>query len=574
MVDYLLLTTGRAPGDPRAPRVLVAGDWCGETKASLDANVSLEMLDYPIDCLDAVKIRSEIDSVFNELLSRTAIAYNDIFGLNKNSRYYKIVLGRWIVHFLHNVYEKREILNSASRKYPGLSIESCGKTYALSFDSDDYSQRSYSSHDFNFQMYSGVAEFLGDIRKSYVGIGDTSIRIPGSKARVGATLKRGFQSFGCELNRVFRSRMTLVVSPNYPRSGFYNSLWFFVKSGGEIVHYKFSQLQPSVDKLDLNLRNLLSNKFSCDGKNQLLDIASKLLFHFIPQAFVEYFTSYREEALHWLRKYPKTNRVFTANAIHTDEPFKYLVAEARPRDLWISQHGAGYGFSEVQSSEDYERELADRYFTWGWGDDVLPHPILVSDRRIGYKKNEAIVFTCPTVTEYAGLLESYFIASNYGHTLHLSDQLLQHLTSEILVKVVLRQREKKGLRIFKPQVDVRGDTIPLFHDSLKRARVHLSNHIGTPVLESLAMNVPTVVVRDPTIQRMRLSAAPFFERLKTVQILFEDPLKAAHHLNSVYANIDEWWMRDATQAAVRSFCSRFAQSDRNWRTAWLNALKG
>lgn len=571
MTEHFLLTTGRAPSRLRESKLLIAGDWCGD-KQDFIASTTAEILDYPIKSLDAVKIKEEIDTIFHELLSRMVTAYNDVFGLCKDKSYYRIVLGRWIYHFLHNIYEKRKILTNASEKYPNLWTESCGITYALSYDSDDYNAQSYSSHDFNFRMYSGVAEFLSGIRKSYIEVDNAPIPIRASTSGIKMALKHALQCLACQLNKAFLSGMTLVVSPYYPRSSLYNALWFFVKSHGEIVHYKFAAIQPSGVGVDVSLRKLLSEKIRRDPSNELLQIAAELLFYFMPQCFVEYFASYRAKALRWLKSYGRVKCVFTANAIHTDEPFKYLVAEAQPQDLWISQHGAGYGFSEVHVSEISERELATRYFTWGWGEDVLPHPKLTADARIRYRRNEDIVFTCPTVQVYAGLLESYFIASNYQNAMQLSDQLFGQLASEILAKVVLRQLDLKGMRFYRPQIAVRKDGTESFHDSLKRARVHLSNHIGTPVLESLAMNFPTVVLHDPTIQRLRPSAAPFFEELKAVQILFEDPREAAQHLNSVYSNIDEWWMRDTTQAAVKSFCKRFAQSDRNWRTAWLNVL--
>lgn len=568
-----LVTTGRITRNIESAKVLIAGDWCSEIAEKLSKNNTTEMIDYPISSLDAAQIKKEIGVVFDALLSKVAAAYNEVFGLNKNEKYYKIVLGRWIYHFLHNLYEKRAILNRAITKHHDVWMESCGKTYSLSFDSDGYNQMSYSSHDFNYQMYSGVAEFCG-IKKKYINI--DSIATPRTTPNITKkeSLRSSLQHFICVLNRFFRNRMTLVVSPYYQKNSLYNALWFFIKSHGEIVHHTFSPLLPSNKELDISLRMELSRKIcGNNNQNQLLNIASELFFYFIPQSFVEYLNTYRKNAVDWIKEYPHMNRMFTANAIHTNEAFKYLVAEAQPRELCISQHGAGYGFSEVQSSEDYENELANYYFTWGWGDHVLPHPKLLSDRAIRYKSNKDIVFTFPTVTEYAGLLESFFIASTYQHTINLTDQLFEKITPQILAKIVLRQRQKKGLRMYNPKIDMRKDCIPLFQESLKRARIHLSNHIGTPVLESLSMNLPTIIVYDPAAHKLRSSAIHFFEELKNAQILFEDSLKAAHHLNSIYTNIDEWWMSNTTQAAIRSFCFQFARSDRNWKSAWLNALK-
>lgn len=571
MATWLLVTTGIVERNAFG-NILLAGDWCRHLLARFQDGATVRTLDYPIACADAVAINQEVKDAAAVLLSRVRDAYNDVFSLDKGVDYYNIVVGRWMFHFLHNVYEKQKILRAAAGQYSNLVMESCGLQYAESFDTDHYDQLSYSSHDWNFRLYSALAELHRDISKTYVRV--QSRRVVGAHPRAASEplFKRSVQFAACALNRMLRRKMVLVVSPNYAERGFYNSVWFFIRSGGEIVHYSFSPAPVDTPEFDVKLRKKLSANIHCGGEGSLLCAASSLIFYFAPLSLVEGFTPRRREAMRWLTRNKNLRRLFTANGIHTNEPFKYLVAEASSRELWVTQHGSGYGFLEVQSSEDYERELASRYFTWGWDREVLPHPKLIASKTADYKRNTNIIFTFPTVTQYAGLLESYFIAGNYERTIALSTKLLDSLVPDIRAHLLLRQREKIGLRMYQPPHNLSRDTIGSFHESLGRARVHLTNHLGTPFLESLAMNIPTLVLYDPSVQRIRDSAVPLFAGLRKARILFDDAEQAAKHLNAVYDQIDEWWKNAQTQTAVKRFCTSFARSHARWKAEWLEAL--
>jgi len=569
---HFLVTTGKVSGDIESSNVLLAGDWCGDPEAKFAEHVSVETLEYPIDHADAVKIKCEIDTVFEELLPKIALAYNDVLGLQKDEKFYKIILGRCIFHFIHNIYEKITLLDSALEKHSEITIESCGKSYAFSTDSVDYCMESYSSDEFNFKMYSGVAEYFSGIQKRDVPDLPPRVKADGPKLGIKAVIKSRFWILLCWLNSLFCKRMTLVVSPCYPKTAYFNAVWFFLKSKGQIVHYQFSPLQSSGDMMNTDLRSRLSKKIVSDSENRLLTIASELLFYFMPTSLVEGFDAHQQESKSWLNKHPNLQRIFTANAIHTDDVFKHIVAEADLKDCWIAQHGSGYGFSEVQSSEEYERMLSTRYFTWGWGERVLPSPKLYLGSCVNYESNKALILTVPTVTRYAGLLESYFISSDYKNTINLTDTFLKALPLDALENILLRQRRMEVLRIYEPEMKLQSDDVDQFHDSLKRAKLHLSNHMGTPVLESLAMNVPTLVVYDEDVHRIRDSAKPYFMMLKDVGILFNDAEKAARHLAVVNEDIAKWWRDEKTQEAVNTFCNRFARSDPDWRHAWLKVF--
>ena len=83
----------------------------------------------------------------------------------------------------------------------------------------------------------------------------------------------------------------------------------------------------------------------------------------------------------WHSKNYKCVSFFTANAIHTEEQFKYTVAYNQKIPLSIIQHGNGYGTDKIISAEDYETHLADKFYTWGWGENILTH------QKLNFNKN-------------------------------------------------------------------------------------------------------------------------------------------------------------------------------------------
>jgi putative transferase (TIGR04331 family) len=54
--------------------------------------------------------------------------------------------------------------------------------------------------------------------------------------------------------------------------------------------------------------------------------------------------------------------------------------------------------------------------------------------------------------------------------------------------------------------------------------------------------------------------------------LFDSPESAAHHLNDIYRNPQEWWMRPSVQAAKNRFCEALAQTGNNWIDLYAKAL--
>ena len=95
-------------------------------------------------------------------------------------------------------------------------------------------------------------------------------------------------------------------------------------------------------------------------------------------------------------------------------------------------------------------------------------------------------------------------------------------------------------------------------NSISKSRLVIVNCNGTVLLETLSMNIPTIIFWDPNLNEIRPSAEPYFNKLLSVGILFYNPEVAAYKVNEVWDNVNDWWFSSKIQEARISFCSKFA----------------
>ena len=75
---------------------------------------------------------------------------------------------------------------------------------------------------------------------------------------------------------------------------------------------------------------------------------------------------------------------------------------------------------------------------------------------------------------------------------------------------------------------------------IKKSRIYISTYNATTYLESLALNVPTIMFWNPKHWELRDDAVPYFKRLKDVGIFHETPESAAAKVVEVWDDVAGW----------------------------------
>ena len=101
------------------------------------------------------------------------------------------------------------------------------------------------------------------------------------------------------------------------------------------------------------------------------------------------------------------------------------------------------------------------------------------------------------------------------------------------------------------------------NELFKTSRVAVSQAIQTTYLESLSLNIPTIVFTNHKSELFREDFLPYLKKLKDNKIFFDDPIKAAKHLNKNWADIDSWWKNNKTQEIVSEFTDKYIFRNKN-----------
>ena len=80
-----------------------------------------------------------------------------------------------------------------------------------------------------------------------------------------------------------------------------------------------------------------------------------------------------------------------------------------------------------------------------------------------------------------------------------------------------------------------------FEHSLSKTSLAIIDHCSTTFLETLSENIPTLLFWNPTIEKIRDDAQPFFNLLRDTNILHDSPQTAAQTLTQIHNNINDWW---------------------------------
>jgi len=185
------------------------------------------------------------------------------------------------------------------------------------------------------------------------------------------------------------------------------------------------------------------------------------------------------------------------------------------------------------------------------------------------------------------LLQSFPRYSYHLYSSPISSQFLEYRESQSSFISKLKDSIKSELYIRMPPADfgndsklfwsdrfpnVRYDTNSSFYTSMKSHRIIVSSSHSSVVSESLAANIPTVVLWDPACFELSEIAIPIYGLLLDAKIVHRTSLEAAAFINDIWDDIPSWWSTPSVQQARSEFCNEFASSTDNWAGQWKKNL--
>lgn len=335
-----------------------------------------------------------------------------------------------------------------------------------------------------------------------------------------------------------------------------------------------------VDKaLRMQLRAYLGK---CDREPEAT--IRKLIPLHLPRCYLEGFHALERKADKVFNRDPVV--YFTCNAHWHDEIFKLNAArsvDAGARFI-VGQHGANYGVVQDLLAEEFEREVSDRFTTWGWSEDEhtvpLPAPKLVGVReRMGRPITDEIIFISTTTIANGALTDPY-TAPLFDAYLAWQLRFIGALPQALRRRLRFRVLRDWGRGFWEPLVrrfpEVMFESAyqcnATFIERLAASRMFVCDYIGTSYAEALAANKPTVMFWDPQVMKVRQSAAPFMDALHAAAVLHYDPEAAAREVEKAYADVSGWWNEAQRVRAVSAFQRAFLRMSDDPSREWVDFL--
>ena len=94
---------------------------------------------------------------------------------------------------------------------------------------------------------------------------------------------------------------------------------------------------------------------------------------------------------------------------------------------------------------------------------------------------------------------------------------------------------------------------------MKECRLYVATYNATTFLDSLSLNIPTIMFWNPKHWELRSEAEPYFEKLREVGIFHSCPENAANKVSEIWDKVDEWWNEEGLQEVRKNFCDRYAR---------------
>ncbi|MDD5091766.1 MAG: LIC12162 family protein [Candidatus Wallbacteria bacterium] len=580
MPVYLATTALRDFWGPEDSETVLLGDWC-LPDPEFSYRGKMKILPALWNDADQVtKAYYECRELYHIYLTAVTNHLNATHMINKNTKYYEIILGNWLLIYIHQIYEKFHSLEQAfSNLHEIQTLLLDPEDEVIPQDIGDF-YRFVHFDSYQLQLYSRVCrgmKFSFPSKKC-----PTMQKIPirqsaplTKRSMISAKIATLFRWLSA-----FRGKKTVTLTePYFCYQEHWKILSLILRSRFLFILDNFRYHNESNTRPDYSARAVKCGPSSTSLQNVL----SESIMRDLPIIFLEGFTEYRD----WIRKLPvKKSKIFcSAQGLHTLMPYKFYTAEymGQSKTAYF-QHGGGYGSSLVQFAQDYESSASSVFLTWGWDKPPnslpLPHPKICCAKKSDYQKNSTFLFLMTGTPRYAVCFHYQYHSSNYFiHQNQLID-FFRLIIDNIEITVRKRPAEKKMLwwetePILKkkyPHLKFQNPSIP-FETSIDSAKCVITASLTTVHLETMARNIPTVIFFDPSIYRFTPEMDRFIQRMRSLGIVHDSGASAAAHINRFHGRMSEWWEQSDVQLLREEFVDQYARQCPDWQNEWIRFFR-
>ena len=591
---FLALTALEDFWDKSQP-ILFLGQWCQpfDDMFLLKEKMKIHLLNHS-DLVDQNPDQAYhyTFQVYEILLPQIANWLNQIHGADHSLKYWRIVIGSFLLFYIQVTYHRWNALKIAISSYVNLRTIGLAETsYLTPINTLEFALFAAESDIWNHQLMTQILNLISFDMQSY------------QDYTWDKELKQRQSLFGKKLSYKKITKIIIKLISLLTKLRGFNIIGLYGPAGWLATKKDFFKVfllskfrilpllgyrdveRAATERplLNMLIRESLSTLVATDDFSRIVLETLKINF---PINFIEH---YQEEIQKIDRCFPFSPRIVLGGWILNDKTAIWGAKLSEQGSMLVStQHGGGYGILNLSSYEALEKANSDVFISWGWKDmnnNVLPAPSVYFPelkeirKQQNHKKNRNSFILWPTTDIMRYTVHFTSVALTSREYFDWQEQFLSNLESKVSNKIIMRLRPNSKYQAY---IKKKWNTLNVqcphdnesFFKQLSRAKIIISDNINTTFLYALACNIPTILFWDKNAWKIREEAKPYFKALQQVGIYHDSPKSAAEMLNKVFDNPNKWWTNKSLQLARQIFCDNYAKMSpdglRNWVDMLLN----
>jgi len=578
LVGRTLITTSDErtwPKDTAEP-VLFLGEWCRRySRKHVWSKYDAKVAPYHWD--DRTKLYEDyqyLTEVYEKLLALLVEKLNDLHGVNHSQRYWRILVGPWLGHFIQMLFDRWYMLKD--------NLDKKGITKICFLERDEYElipndmaafNAMFVTDDWNEAVYSQIIRLL-----QTEGIESVDESILNNKKPTQAQIKHSGRGLLKSILENILLTYSKLVSKR--KGAFFISSYLPLKLDIKL-QLKLGQLPTVWRSQPCPIIPVSREKRDWRAWSNLTDldlfskVAVQLISRHIPIVYLEGYqklSSYPDK-LGWPSE---PNMIFTSNAYLSDDVFKQWAAEKTENNipLVIGQHGGHFGMNPFSFHEEHQIYVADKWLSWGWTDQNRPQITRVGilktfNRDVSYDSRGGALLVEMTMPRQSYHLYAVSISRQwidyYNEQKRFVDALSEHIQQQVQIRLFHHdygwdQVDRWKDAGYQENLELGKENICKL---ISKCRLFVSTYNATTYLESMTWNVPTIMFWNPSHWELNDEAHSYFEQLKAVGIFHETPESAAKQMCKVWDDVDAWWHSGVVQSVRKKFCQQYAYQPEN-----------
>lgn len=550
--------------------IVFLGEWCKlYARKEIWSKRNHLVVPYHWDNRDKLKKDFfHLQKLNKKIIGELTIVLNKLHSVNQNEHYWEILLGHWVNNFTAIIFDRWTMIEKA------VELNKITKCYV--FNVKDNNLASNETFDFissaaainddswNQSIYTILIKLNGKIPIEIIN--NNQSKKPNNKIK--SYLKRLLSKFIFNKFSYFsREDDAVVVETSL-------SLIQELKLQMSLKQFPVLRNFKKLDTIDIDnsFRKWSLNDIKSNDK--FYSVIKYLLPKLLPKIYLENYKNLVSNVKKLnLPKAPKF--IFTANSHFNSSVFSEYTAQKKSlgAKLILADHG-GFGCNAFNGSIMHQLSIADVSFSWGWKDqnypNVSPLGILKTiQKKITCVENGLGLMVQVAMPRYsfdirampiAGQMNNYFIDQFNFYSL-LPEPIRKKFLIRLYPQDLGWDQKKRWQDRFR---DVLIDSNKLsMYNLLKKSRLFISTYNATTYMETLSLNVPTIIFWNTNNWEIHDRAKKCFKELEEAGIFHKTPESAALMVSEIWDDISSWWNLEKTQKARINFCDNFAKKVSN-----------